>query len=417
MSAPATRILEGDCRQLLAELPAEYFHTVVTSPPYWGLRDYDEDGQIGLEQTPEEYLCELVGVFDQVRRLLRPDGTVWLNMGDSYAGSGKGGAGSFMLERGDSSWKGKATLKGWAAPPDGFKRKDLLGMPWRLALALQDAGWWLRADIIWEKPNCMPEAVDDRPTKSHEYLFLLARSPTYYYDADAIREGVSGGSHTRGGGVGGKAVPPGKGPQGRIRQNEDYGHAIRELVTSRNRRSVWSIPTQAYSGEHFATFPEQLVRPCILAGTSAAGCCSACGMPLRRDVEITGPTFQDLTVGREPSTYARASLGNPHSFAVRGSHGHVARVRRTVGWLPGCECGAPTEPCRVLDPFTGSGTTGAVAIRHGRHFVGLELNPAYAQQARARVLEAAELAGRVSVRELDVIEPDRHVQLGLLADE
>lgn len=377
----------GDALTILRDLEVDRFHCCVTSPPYWGLRDYEAEGQYGLEETPQEFVAKMVEVFREVRRVMRPDGTLWLNMGDSYAGSGKGGGGTFMEERGDSSWKGKATLNGWKAPAEGFKRKDLMGMPWRVAFALHADGWYLRSDIIWEKPNCMPEAVEDRPTKSHEYLFLLSPSETYFYDADAIREAVTGGAHTRGGGVGGKAVPPGKGPQGRVRQNASFGRAIRELVTSRNRRSVWTIPTQSYDGSHYATYPEDLVRPCVLAGTSASGCCSNCGAPWVRRVEIEGPTFQERTVGREPANYAEASVGNPHSFAVRGSHGHIARIRRTVGWDPSCECNAPTAACRVLDPFFGSGTTGQVCEALGRDWFGIELNPKYEPLIRERTAQ------------------------------
>jgi len=231
-----TSFYQGDCRKVLAELPAESIQCVVTSPPYWGLRDYGTDGQLGLEQTPDEYVANMVEVFHAVRRVLRKDGTVWLNLGDSYAGSGKGQMG------------------------DGIKPKDLVGIPWRVAFALQADGWYLRSDIIWSKPNPMPESVTDRPTKAHEYIFLLTKSPHYYYDADAIREPA----HDWG---------------GRDRSNNKTHSGLTGLSPhsgltrassgeeGRNKRSVWEITTQSYPEAHFATFPEALVKPCILAGT------------------------------------------------------------------------------------------------------------------------------------------------------
>ena len=208
---------------------------VVTSPPYFGLRDFGVRGQIGLEPTPDEYVAQIVAVFREVRRVLADDGVLWLNLGDSHATNVLGGA----------------------------KPKDMLGIPWRVAFALQADGWYLRSDIIWHKPNPMPESVTDRPTKAHEYLFLLAKSERYYYDADAIKEPVTGGSHRRGSGVTPKSHSPGAG----VKANTNYHAAMTDLVDERNKRSVWSILSQAYQGAHFATMPEALVEPCILAGS------------------------------------------------------------------------------------------------------------------------------------------------------
>ena len=227
IETPLTTLHQGDARDVLLTLADESVQTVVTSPPYWGLRDYGVNGQIGLEPTPELYVENMVSIFRDVRRVLRSDGTLWLNMGDSYAGSGAGGGGN---RKGNEHGQHNAVAK--KSRPSALpthKPKDLVGIPWRLAFALQADGWYLRCDIIWSKPNPMPESVTDRPTKAHEYIFLLTKSARYYYDAEAIRE-----------------------PQ-------------------RNKRSVWEIPTQPYSEAHFATFPEALVRPCILAGTSEAG--------------------------------------------------------------------------------------------------------------------------------------------------
>jgi len=270
-------ILVGDVSESLRALPAQSVRCVVTSPPYFGLRDYGHEGQIGLEDTPEAFVERLVGVFREVRRVMTDDGTLWLNIGDSY---GKG--------------------------------KNLVGIPWRLAFALQADGWVLRQDIIWHKPNPMPESVKDRCTKAHEYLFLLTKSPRYYFNHEAIREPCSpdmqrraARGHTRGSG-------------GRTDASRNDSETLRgshakriDVSKGRTKRGVWTIPTQPYKGAHFAVFPEALVEPCVLAG-SAPG-----------DV--------------------------------------------------------------MLDPFAGSGTTGVVALRHGRAFVGCELNPDYAALARERI--------------------------------
>jgi DNA modification methylase len=264
----STDILHGDCREVLATLPAESVQTCVTSPPYWGLRDYGVPGQLGLERTPAEYVANMVAVFREVRRVLRDDGTLWLNLGDSYAAGGTGGAPSAKstLSRhgidGRSPYLDAMGQNKSRTAPLGLKPKDLVGIPWRVAFALQADGWYLRSDIIWHKPNPMPESVTDRPTKAHEYLFLLAKSERYYYDADAIAEPFSdktqwtypqpdkaaaAGQTTNGTGASGLRAKP-------DREN-------------RNRRSVWSIATQPFDGAHFATFPRTLIEPCILAGS------------------------------------------------------------------------------------------------------------------------------------------------------
>ncbi len=227
----SVRILVGDCRSRLAELPDQSVQTCVTSPPYFGLRDYGHDGQIGLEQTPEAFVSELVAVFREVRRVLRDDGTLWLNLGDSY---GQG--------------------------------KQLRGIPWRVAFALQADGWYLRSDIIWHKPNPMPESVTDRPTKSHEYLFLLAKSERYYYDADAIREPHAEVSINRVR----RPFHLSEHVEGRAVNTPEDGDMSRFLhPNGRNRRSVWTVPTSPFKGAHFATFPPDLIEPCIKAGSKA----------------------------------------------------------------------------------------------------------------------------------------------------
>lgn len=255
----------GDCREGMREMIAAgvKVQTCVTSPPYFGLRDYGHDGQIGLEETPSEFVAKLVEVFNLVRELLADDGTMWLNLGDSYASGGRGGGGAYMNERGDKAWGPRAGLNGWRSPPAGLKHKDLIGIPWRVAFALQEAGWYLRQDIIWQKPNPMPESVTDRCTKAHEYLFLLTKSERYYFDNGAIQEQATGeapgnSKPTKGG----RAYEQGQ-SEHRTAANL---HAIGARET-RNKRSVWTVPTVPFKGAHFATFPPALIEPCILAGS------------------------------------------------------------------------------------------------------------------------------------------------------
>ena len=242
-------ILTGDCRDILPKLEPESIQCVVTSPPYWGLRDYGIDGQIGLEKTPEEYVDKMVGVFREVRRVLKDDGTVWLNLGDSYASNPASGGEKSEKLRGPQN-----------ATPD--RPKDLVGIPWRVAFALQADGWYLRSDIIWAKPNPMPESVTDRPTKAHEYIFLLTKSERYFYDQEAIKEPClwseswsASDTHT--------AVAQG----GRHGNTSIFKQRWEDKTGSRNKRTVWTIPTHSYPEAHFATFPEALVIPCVKAGS------------------------------------------------------------------------------------------------------------------------------------------------------
>jgi len=348
-------ILTGCCIPLLQTLPDQSIHTCVTSPPYWGLRDYGVAGQLGLEQSPAEYVAQMVAVFREVRRVLRDDGTLWLNLGDSYAT--RGGANqtpqmgdiflrrergksvisrSKRLPRGDGRWGG-----GNSPAVGSVKPKDLIGIPWRVAFALQDDGWYLRSDIIWSKPNPMPESVTDRPTKSHEYLFLLTKSERYFYDHKAVAEpcewnpddtkmpdgwatgpGSHGNFHREGRGSGARVKRSGnKSRKTGIDRGcpESTGSNVCGSVpwegTTRNKRTVWTVATKPFSQAHFATYPPELIEPCILAGSPLGG--------------------------------------------------------------------------TVLDPFFGAGTTGLVADRHGRHCIGIELNSEYVQIAEKRLRKDA----------------------------
>lgn len=331
------RIIEGDCIESMAALDAGSAQTCVTSPPYFGLRDYGHDGQIGLEPTPDEYVARLVAVFRDVRRVLRDDGTLWLNLGDSYAGSwgaqSRAPGESSTLARNGGTGPNPKMLSGAqiAAHPKGqtrtgsipagadFKAKDLLGIPWLVAFALRADGWYLRSEIIWAKPNPMPESVTDRPTKAHEQVFLLSKSPRYFYDADAIAEDAihAGATVT----LGDKSLSRGQATGMNVAASGN-GTADSVVVGSRrNKRTVWSVATQPFAGAHFAVFPPKLIEPMILAGSA--------------------------------------------------------------------------EGDTVLDPFAGSGTTGMVALRHGRSFIGCELNPEYAQLARHRIVDDAPLLNSV----------------------
>ena len=298
------RIEFGDCRETMRRWAADgvRVQTCVTSPPYFGLRDYGHPGQLGLEQTPEQYVAAMVEVFRCVWDVLADDGTLWLNIGDSYARPlGKGGSGPGGKNR---EWYGENYGQaGGAGVPDGIKPKDLIGIPWMLAFALRADGWYLRQDIIWHKPNPMPESVRDRCTKAHEYVFLLSKSERYHYDHTAVLEDAKWERW------GDQTVI--KEQQGTAKWIGNKSKAELQALGKKNRRSVWTVATRPYKGAHFATFPPALIEPCILAGS-----------------------------------------------------------------VPGDI---------VLDPFMGSGTTAAVALQHGRQYLGCELNPEYGQLQAARV--------------------------------
>jgi DNA modification methylase len=324
-------ILTGDCRDVLRQLPDASVNCCVTSPPYWGLRDYGVSGQLGLEQSPDEYVTEMVGVFREVRRALRDDGTAWVNLGDSYIGAAGGGQGqnSEFAKRSSATYGVRLRIDNRAGC--GLKPKDMAGIPWRVAFALQNDGWWLRQDIIWHKPNPMPESITDRCTKSHEYIFLLSKAERYYFDSEAIKENSTGNAHRRTSncfpsgwvngcgehtaiwlqknGVHRKTAKPGNG----IKANSSFESMVTDIVEFRNKRSVWTVPTHRYNGAHFATFPPQLIAPCILAGCPQGG--------------------------------------------------------------------------TVLDPFGGSGTTGEVAEGLGRNSILIELNPEYVKLAENRTAQ------------------------------
>ena len=414
----------GDCREVLKTLPDKHFQTCVTSPPYYGLRDYgtatwiggsencshigatlgnnrnfiDEggrgsnkaslstgdcikcgakrvDSQIGLEETPEQFVESLVNVFREVKRVLKDDGTLWLNLGDSYSSGGRTTTTNQSV-RGDKDY-------GVTRPPpvEGIKPKDLFGIPWRVAFALQADGWYLRQDIIWHKPNPMPESVQDRCTKAHEYIFLLSKSPYYYYDNVAIKEEAQDwGTRDR---TNGKYHNEGTG------LNPHTG--LEKSYETRNKRSVWTVPTKPYKEAHFAVFPTGLIEPAILAGSSEK-ICSGCGTAYRREMvttDVPDRTVRDHMVGVIPKRDKPTRMNSKNMLSL---------TKEDKGFVKQCDCNTDkTEQDRVLDPFGGSGTTALVADRHNRNATVIELNESYIEIAKNRLEGDAPLFAKVEV--------------------
>lgn len=388
-TTPIDTILEGDALTKLKELPGESVDCCITSPPYLGLRDYRVDGQIGLEESPEAYVNKLVEVFREVRRVLKKEGTLWLNLGDSYASGGSGGAsdkstlcnqsGTFIGPRPSQIELRRSVIT--RKPTGDLKPKDLIGTPWMVAFALRADGWYLRSDIIWHKPNCMPESCKDRPTKSHEYIFLLSKSQKYYYDSEAIKEHNSESSIKRFGEKYSRKSP-GTAPSRNDHDSNYSGEKCCGISESgRNKRTVWTVATKPYSEAHFATFPPALIEPCILAGTSEKGVCPECGKPWERQVEKT--KYEPKTV--EPGIRRVDESRGDKTRKISGKEYNESVRVISQKWIPPCSCSCEPVPAVVLDPFFGAGTTGLVAKKLGRHFVGIELNEAYIGMAQKRI--------------------------------
>lgn len=418
----ANEIFVGDVQSMLGRLHAGSIHTVVTSPPYWGLRDYKTEpllwedgwrGHLGQEPHPEEYVGHLVDVFRKVRRVLRDDGTLWLNLGDCFAtGAGRAGQSPGGGAQG-KRWKGLATQPN-RLPQPGLKPKDLVGIPWRVALALQADGWYLRMDNIWDKRNCMPSSAQDRPTSSHEYVFLLSKKERYFYDQEAVREVLESDRQSSGNL---RRFQPDAAKQPR-EGGSQVGRSIpwHNDGRGRNMRSVWRLPSDQFYGElctackayyeelptdalcrcgekdswlsHYATFPEEIPARAILAGTSEKGVCAQCLAPHVRVVERddldrpidSSPREVD---GGKSRVHGWDRSGMTHREVEMWLREHPPR---TVGWKKTCSCKEDLVlPAVVLDPFMGSGTTAMTALKLARRFVGVELNPDYAALARGRL--------------------------------
>ena len=462
-------IIEGHVLDRLRELPDESVHCCVTSPPYWGLRDYstepqiwggdskckhkwsivpiggrnkppqDDDpkfakgmsnprgesnfcskcnawrGHLGLEPTIIMFVEHVVEICREVWRALRKDGTFWMVLGDSYAGGGRAGKNPKYMKKHTNFGKTTKNVGKYGLPtpiPEGLKAKNLVGQPWRIAFALQADGWYLRKDIIWHKPNSMPESCKDRPTSAHEDVFLLTKSAKYYYDQEVVREPHTGLKDLQR-----RHEFCNKGTHGGIRA--DLGRDRREYFhpNGRNLRDVWTIPTQSFPGAHFATFPEKLVKICIKAGASQYGCCPKCSAPWKRIIEYK-------------ANYIKREIAHaPHSEPTKvDSTGWEPPTIKKFGWCPTCDCYLPGQsdwpklpkikdakhptkveekkiaacwrkrlklieqykehpvvPCTVLDPFVGSGTSGVVAAKLGRDFIGIDLNHHYVKMAKKRI--------------------------------
>lgn len=397
---------------------------IITSPPYWGLRDYQTKGQLGLEATPKQYIEKLRKGFRECWRVLRDDGTLWVNIGDKSYNYRPGKA--LDDRRHDFKTHPRDIPKVHASRKNrikGVKEKDIFGLPWRLAFALQDDGWILRQDNIWSKPNPLPESAKDRPARSHEYVFLLTKKKRYYYDWFSVQEPSTGtskprtkykpeagqhpeifpelpetfkpGTHKVPGVTPKASTPEANGNEVRHRANAEYSaHLAGESGALRNWRSVWTVHVHPYNEAHYATFPPELIRKPILAGTSEKGACVKCGTPWSRIVSrgepdrdlqrASGGSLTGGYRGQGRKDYKPARAQNPSEVKRRILEG--MKLKRTVGWRQNCLCEtSETRPCIVLDPFFGSGTTGKVAMEYGRWCIGIELSPESVKLAEARI--------------------------------
>lgn len=380
----------GDCLTALCDYPEKSVNLIVTSPPYWKLRDYGVAGQLGPEPTPRAYADNLVVRLRSCRDVLADDGTLWLNLGDSYCGS----PGNGRAEGGTAPHRTGAAKHG-----PGLKPKDMVGIPWLVALALRDDGWYLRQAIPWLKRNAISDSAGDRPGCAVEYVFLFSKSGEYFYDHEAIKLPLAPGSTDRFGydfggakklalreadrvGVGCRTRTLGQrdAPENRQRRNSDwFFESWQGLYDEGDGPLALVVNVKGFKGAHFAVFPQKLVEPMILAGTSAGGRCPACGLQWLRVVERQ----------RVPTRTGAASKVNGRAAAEFGNRNPLRHVTatRTVGWQPGCACARPPVPAVVLDPFAGAGTVAVVCDALGRDSLNVELNPRYVAMARLRLVK------------------------------
>jgi DNA modification methylase len=398
------QIIQADALSGLAELPDESVHACVTSPPYWGLRDYGLEpidwpavefawpggivqvpacnAALGLERTVEEYIGHLVLIFREVARVLRADGSLWVNIGDAYVTRPRGndkGWDKSRLRNPAQVQKAQAASLMNIRDFGALKPKDLIGLPWLLAFALRSDGWYLRNSQIWDKLNPMPESVSDRCTRSHEDIFHLTKSARYYFDVEAIREEAKHGDNPR------KATDVDRGQPGVSPHRGLRSSAGRPASAGRRKRTVWSVATVPFAGAHNAAFPPKLIEPCILASTSHENC-AECGAPWRRILESNRkPTGDWNPNGKTAVTDVKRVASSGAQFY------EDVQPPTTLGWEPTCEHESPGGASTVLDPFAGTGTLGLVALRHGRDFIGIEVSAEYVDLARRRIIDDAPL--------------------------
>ena len=375
----------GDVRTTLAALPADSVHCAVTSPPYWGLRSYlppghpDKGHEIGSEPTPEAFVETMVGVFREVRRVLHPSGVMGLNIGDSYCG---GGGFSPTAPTTGSTKSGRqgtrgALVSGGIKPTGQFKPKDLMLMPWRVFMALQADGWYVRSIIVWHKPAPMPESCTDRPTSAWEPIALMSKRQDYFWDADAINEQGTAEAGTVAGYAGYSARAA---AIGRVACGNEADGAVAFNSGTRNARNVWRIASEPWSDpggvDHFAAFPTEIPRRFVKAGTSEKGCCPKCLNPWERVVERTAMVLdRSVRTHDKGQTRTSGTMVSPPTC-------------KTTGWRPTCDHGLDPIPCTVLDPFSGTGSTGVAACQLGRNYIGCELFESYAEMSKRRIEQA-----------------------------
>lgn len=447
-NAPKAMLYYGqDCRKSFRQLPAGSVHTICTSPPYWGLRDYGNDpsiwggdescdhewiqhiqpatdgtltldgnaalragnqgdvsatmkpkvsnfcskcnawmGQLGLEPTPELFVEHLVEIFREARRVLQDDGVLWVNLGDSYAAGCMTGKQGSTSTTGHNAGQAQGTSLPPRKAPAGMKNKDLVGIPWMTAFALRADGWYFRQDIVWAKANVMPESVFDRCTRSHEFVFMFTKKQMYYYDYFAIRENAVGGVQKKAHSFKQDHRLTYRNADGTPRGNDAWINT----EGKRNKRSVWNVNPKPYAGAHFAVWPEKLVEPMILAGSSEHGCCSKCKAPYERIVDR--PVIEDAGRSEDSQYVQNADVLSDRSASsanrrLGGDYQDQLNANPTTskGWQATCDCGAEIERCIVLDPFSGSATTGLVAMKNGRDYIGFDANSVYLDLAKARL--------------------------------
>lgn len=423
---PLNKILQGHALDKLKQLPDNSVDCVITSPPYWGLRNYKTapvtfkasnfslfgfkrafkkwTGHYGLEPTPEMFVAHTVLIFNEVYRVLKPQGTLWLNFGDSYATGSKNRTEEQSVKKstlGGGKETNKQSCQQQNKITSGLKNKDLAGIPWMVAFALRQAGWYLRQDIIWHKPNPMPESVTDRCTKAHEYIFLLSKSQKYYFDAEAIKSPgknpiddfrrIASVTDTHKSfpdagknGLRKINIPTGwdtdKGSHGNIHKNgrSEAKYQEKEFIGA-SKRSVWTIATQAFPEAHFATYPEDLIVDMIKAGSSQYGCCLVCGLPFIRQTRSQLIATKKASFRTKPDERDMKSKTDQGSNRVKDGHipGLIHKTE-TESWVQSCKCkNCITTPATILDPFAGAATTLLVAAKLGRNAIGIELNQTY----------------------------------------